>query len=62
MTFHKPRHDECLDCRFFDPNRIKRRCLSCGSGEFFEERFDDRAPDETELMKIYAGMGYDEDN
>lgn len=52
----KPRHPECRDCKFFNPNRVNRRCMPCGAGEFFEEKFDDRAPDETELMRMFIGM------
>lgn len=60
--FVKQRHDECTDCRFFNPNRPSRKCLPCGSGEFFEERITDRAPTDNELMKIYSKMGYDHDD
>jgi hypothetical protein len=60
--FVKPRHDECKGCKFFNPNRPARECLPCGNGEFFEARIRDRAPTDNELMKMYAGMGYDHDD
>jgi hypothetical protein len=60
--FIKQRHDGCTDCRFFNPNRPSRKCLPCGSGEFFEERVTDRAPTDNELMKLYSKMGFDHDD
>jgi hypothetical protein len=60
--FVKPRHDECTECRFFNPNRPSRRCLPCGSGEFFEQKIRDRDPTADELMRIYARMNHDYEN
>lgn len=58
----KPRFDDCKQCRFFRPNVASRRCISCGSGDFFEERIDDRPPRDDELMEIYAGMENNDDD
>lgn len=52
----KPRFPECVDCRFFSRTRPSRRCLPCGSGEFFEEKVRDRDLTADELMRIYARM------
>lgn len=61
--FVKQRHPECSDCKFFNAHTVSRRCLSCGVGEFFEEKFRDKAPDDDELMRIYIEMSeyYDEE-
>jgi hypothetical protein len=58
----KPRHPECRDCKFFSETRITRRCLNCGAGEFFEQKFKDRELNDDELMAIYSGMNDDDDN
>lgn len=55
-----PRHPECIDCHFFNKRRVSRRCLPCGSGEFFEEKIVDRDPTDAELMRIYARMSHDD--
>ena len=52
----KPRHPDCRECKFFSSTRIHPRCVPCGAGEFFEEKFDDSAPDENELMLMFLGM------
>lgn len=56
MSTVNPRHPECRDCKFFNPNQVNRRCISCGVGEFFEERIIDRPPTDNELMKMFAAM------
>jgi hypothetical protein len=58
----KPRFPECVECRFFSRTRPSRRCLPCGSGEFFEEKIADRDPTADELMRIYARMNNDQDD
>jgi hypothetical protein len=51
-----PPHDECKDCKFFRPRVGNVRCLDCGGGEFFEEKIDDHAPDDDELMILFSHM------
>jgi hypothetical protein len=52
----KPRHPDCTDCKFFNRHRVNTRCVPCGAGEFFEEKIVDRAPNDNELMIMFAGM------
>lgn len=57
----EPKFDECEDCRFFNPLRAHRNCKSCTAGEFFQERIEDREPTDTELMKLFSQMRFDDD-
>ena len=63
MVFRiEPKFPECRECQFYHPRRLLSRCLKCGAGEYFEERFDDRELNETELMKLYTKMALDNDD
>lgn len=56
MAYFTGRHPECIDCKHFKPNSGSVHCLSCGAGEFFEEKIHDEQPDDEELMDIFAYM------
>jgi hypothetical protein len=55
------RFPECIDCKFFRPNRGSPECFSCGAGEYFEAKVDDSDPDDNELMKAFGAMGFDDE-
>lgn len=54
------RHDECTECRFYEPSRPSGKCLRCGAGEFFELLINDEPPNEVELWKMCAERSDDE--
>jgi len=63
MNIVKPRHPECRECKFFSSSGINGRCTPCGSGEFFEEKVNDRPPTDNELMRMFANMtGHSDDD
>lgn len=54
--------DDCDLCRNFSRRwgQMGSICRLCTIGEFFQERINDRPPDDDELMKMYARMPKDE--
>lgn len=48
----KDRFDECKSCVNRSPGRISETCLSCTSGEFFEELIADDEPSENDLFSM----------
>lgn len=60
MAFISPRFDECVECRFHNPNSIVSRCLACSAGEYFEERFEEMDPDHDDWKHFKKNADYDD--
>ena len=60
----EPKFPECRTCRVFHRNAINEpiMCQNCSSGEFYEERVDESAPTDWELMRMFAQMQNDSDD
>jgi hypothetical protein len=56
MAYFPPKFGDCTICRFYRPETGSVKCLPCEVGENFEEKINDRQPDDDELMKMFANM------
>lgn len=56
MSHFTPKYPECTICKNYRPETGHVRCLPCGAGEFFEEKIDDRHPDNWVLMEMFKNM------
>jgi hypothetical protein len=54
MNLREPKFPECLDCKFYHPDRDSSRCIPCGNGEYFEEKVEPRELDDDEAMRFFA--------
>lgn len=55
---------DCVSCKFYNKRFTKKIanpvCGECDNGEFYEERFRNRALNDNELMDLYGKMANDQ--
>jgi hypothetical protein len=56
MAYFPPKFPDCTSCKIYRPETGAVKCLSCGAGEFFEEKVDDHQPNDNELMEMFRNM------